>query len=65
MNEASEKEYRVFNYLSETDITEELLKLAEKEFTGSITFKFNFFQGGISNVNVGLDKSIKLLSKIN
>jgi len=60
MNEASEKENRVFNYLTEVDITSKLLDLADEEFTGKIIFEVNFFKGGISNMNVGLDKSIKL-----
>ncbi len=65
MDPAVEKEYRVFDYVTEVDMTSKLLDLAAEEFTGKITFEFNFFQGGISNVNVGSDKSIKLLSKIN
>lgn len=60
MDEALEKENRVFNYLTEVDITSKLLDLAGEEFTGKIIFEVNFFKGGITNMNVGLDKSIKL-----
>ena len=60
MNSTSEKENRIFKYLSKVDITSKLLNLVEEEFTGKIIFGVNFYNGGITNINVSLDKSIKL-----
>ena len=40
-------------------VNEELSKLEEGRFTGNVEFKFNIKDGGIANINVRLNKSIK------
>ena len=40
-------------------IVKEIEPLLAKKYTGNITFRLNLCDGGISNINVGSDKSIK------
>ena len=42
-------------------IKDELEYLKKISFTGNITFKVNFKQGGIANMNKGVDESVKLV----
>jgi hypothetical protein len=44
----------------EVGIEGKLFDLVREEFTGKVIFEFNFFKGGITNMNMRLDKSIKL-----
>lgn len=53
MNSVTE-EYIIF-------IRRELDKLEQGKFTGNIGFKVNLKEGGIANMNVELNKSIKLI----
>jgi len=54
----TEKEVHVFDYMSQID--DKLVDLADNEYTGSIIFKINFFKGGVTNLNMITEKSIKL-----
>ena len=37
----------------------ELLKLKEGKFTGNMNFQVNLKSGGVANINVGLNRSIR------
>jgi len=41
-------------------IRHELESLEEAKFTGNRSFKLNFREGGIANMNVQMEKSVKL-----
>ena len=41
-------------------ITKELIALKNGQFTGNITFKVSFMLGGIGNMNIGINQSVKL-----
>ena len=40
-------------------IAKEAEPLITKKYTGNLKFQFNFLNGGITNINIGSDKSIK------
>jgi len=40
-------------------VENELAKLRDGKFTGNIGMQFNFKDGGIANMNLGLNKSLK------
>lgn len=40
----------------------ELEKLKAGNFTGNIQFKVNMKQGGICNIDIGLNKSVKMFT---
>lgn len=55
----TEEELR--DYLNK--IEEEIRFLYKGNFTGKIIFKVNFKEGGIANMNLGIDQSWKSLTK--
>lgn len=44
-------------------MTREIMKLEEGKFWGSVTFKLNWKNGVIANMDVGLNKSIRKVEK--
>lgn len=44
-------------------IRRELEKLEQGKFTGNVGFKVNFKEGGIANMNIELNKSVKMVTK--
>ncbi len=46
-------------------MAKEIEKLREGRFTGNIDFKVNWKEGSIANMNIGLNKSVRNITKDN
>ena len=43
----------------------ELTKLEQNKFTGNVTFRVDFKEGGIAGINCGMSKSVRMPQNLN